>query len=182
LLGLDLTVVASCCSVELDPVAASGVVYVAGPRVVATVLGVLGAGASIGAAVYAARAPSRRRLVAAGAVSLVAFPAAVAATILEVAPHAFEAPQHVCPFCLLRGDVLAIGYPLFGALFVATVSLAAAAASAILSRDDAALHPFAKSRLKRGATAWLVALVIAALPIARFALVSDGASLFTVLP
>jgi len=182
LLGLDLTVVASCCSVQLDPVVASGAAYAGGPRVPATAAAIAGALASIALAAWAARSPSRRNVLAAGVLSLVTLPAAIAATILEVAPHAFEAPQHVCPFCLLRGEAWAVGYPLFGAIFVATVSAVAAAASAALSSDTAALSPFAKSRLRRGAAAWAAALAIAVIPIARYAIVSDGASLFAVLP
>jgi hypothetical protein len=179
---LDLTVVASCCSVQLDPIAASGGGYAGGPRVLATALAAGGTLASIAVALLAARAPTKARVAAAGAVSLVSLPAALAASVLEVAPNAFEVPQHVCPFCLLRSDVLAIGYPLYGALFLAVVWAGGAAVSALLARRDAAreaLAPFAKRALVRGAVAWSVALVVAVLPIARFAIVSGGASLFT---
>jgi len=169
LLGLDLSVVASCCSVQLDPVAATGETFASGPRVLFTALGVLGAVLSIGAALFA------------GAVSVLALPAALAASVLEVAPHAFEVPTHVCPFCLLRPDVLALGYPLYGALFLATAWVGGAAVSAILSRGGsakAALGDFAAHRLRRGAMAWGCALVLGALPVIRFAIVSGGASLF----
>jgi hypothetical protein len=178
---LDLTVVASCCSVQLDPVASGGGGYASGPRVLATVLAAIGTIASIGAALLAARSPTRARILAAGVVTLVSLPAALAASVLEVAPHAFEVPHHVCPFCLLRGDVLAIGYPLYGALFLATTWAVGAALSALLARGAAsgeALAPFARSLLRRGAVAWTLALVVAVLPIARFAIVSGGASLF----
>jgi crotonobetainyl-CoA:carnitine CoA-transferase CaiB-like acyl-CoA transferase len=53
--------------------------------------------------------------------------------------------------------------------------------AAILARGTAAreaLAPFARGLLRRGAFAWALAFVIAALPIARFAVVSGGASLF----
>jgi hypothetical protein len=177
---LDLTVVASCCSVELDPVAASGGGFASGPRVLASVLAVVLTCAAIGAALLAARAPSKTSVIAAGVVSLVALPVALAASVLEVAPHAFEVPQHVCPFCLLRSDVLAIGYPLYGTLFLAVVWAAGAGVSAILARGAAvdALGPFAKTALRRGAIAWAVALAIGIAPVLRFALVSGGASLF----
>jgi len=178
---LDLTVVASCCSVQLDPVAAAGEGFASGPRVLATVLAVIGTVASIGVALLAARSPTKARITAAGVVTLVSLPAAIAASVLEVAPHAFEVPHHVCPFCLLRGDVLAIGYPLYGALFLATTWGVGAGVSAVLARGTAAreaLAPFARGLLRRGAFAWALALVIAVLPIARFAVVSGGASLF----
>lgn len=181
LLGLDLSVVASCCSVQLDPVAATGETFASGPRVLFTVLGALGAVLAIGAALFAARSPSRPRVLVAGAVSVLALPAALAASVLEVAPHAFEVPTHVCPFCLLRPDVFALGYPLYGALFLATAWASGAAVSAILSRGgpaQAALGDFAARRLRRGAMAWGCALVLGALPVIRFAIVSGGASLF----
>lgn len=178
---LDLTAVASCCSVQLDPVAAVGEGYATGPRALATVLAILGAFASIATILLAARRPTRGRVAVAGLVTLVSLPAAVAATVLEVAPHAFEVPNHVCPFCLLRGEALAMGYPLYGALFLAATWALGAAASALLARGVAAneaLAPFASRALRRGALAWGIALGIAAVPVVRFSIVSGGASLF----
>jgi hypothetical protein len=105
----------------------------------------------------------------------------LAASVLEVAPHAFEVPQHVCPFCLLRSDVLGIGYPLFGAIFLAVVWGVGAGACGLLARGPAAaaaFAPFAKSRLVREAVAWGVALVLGAAPIVRYAIVAGGAPLF----
>ena len=181
LLGLDLSVVASCCSVQLDPVAATGEPHATGPRVLLTVLALVGAVVSIAAALLAARSPSRRRILAAGAASLVTLPAALGASVLEVAPHAFEVPTHVCPFCLLRPDVLSIGYPLYAALFLATAWAGGAAVSAMLSRggaSKAALSGFAPRRLRLGAIAWGLALAVGAFPVIRFAVASGGASLF----
>jgi hypothetical protein len=121
------------------------------------------------------------RVIAAGIVSLGALPVAVAASILEVAPHAFETPHHVCPFCLLKSDVLGLGYPLYGALFLATTWAVGAAASAAISRGVVStdvLVPFARNRLRLGAIAWASAVALGALPVVRFAIVSGGASLF----
>jgi hypothetical protein len=183
LLGLDLSVVASCCSVALDPITAAGEAAAASsaPRVLLTVLAALGIVASIAMALFAARAPSRRRVLAAGATTLVSLPVALAASVLEVAPHAFEVPTHVCPFCLLKPDVFAIGYPLYGALFLATAWVGGAMVSAILSRNAAAraaLDEFAAGRLRLGAYAWACALLLGAAPVIRFTLVTGGASLF----
>lgn len=178
---LDLTVVASCCSVQLDPVAAAGEGYATGPRVLATALAVGGTFASIAAALLAARSPTKLRVAAAAGATLVTLPAALAASILEVAPHAFEVPHHVCPFCLLRSDVLAVGYPLYGAIFLASTWALGAGASALLARSTAAadaLAPFAARVLRRGAMAWALALALGAVPVIRFAIVSGGASLF----
>lgn len=181
LLGLDLSVVASCCSVQLDSTSAMMEGHAAGPRPLITALAALGAAAAIAASLYAARAPSRGRVVAAGLASVLALPAALAASVLEVAPHAFEVPMHACPFCLLKAEVFAIGYPLYASLFFATAWSGGAALSAVLSRgapSKAALGAFAAKKLRRAALAWGCALALGALPIARFAIVSDGASLF----
>jgi len=178
---LDLTAVASCCSVQLDPVAAVGEGYATGPRVLATGLAIGGTLASIALALVAARAPSRLRVAAARLASLVTLPAALAASVLEVAPHAFEVPHHVCPFCLLRSDVLGLGYPLYGAIFLASTWALGAGASAAFAGGAAArqaLVPFARTVLSRGALAWAIALILAVVPVARFAMVSGGASLF----
>lgn len=90
-------------------------------------------------------------------------------------------PTHVCPFCLLRPDVFAIGYPLYAALFLAFAWAGGAGGSAVLSRGaaaKAALGDFAARRLRLGAIAWALALALGALPVIRFAIVAGGASLF----
>jgi hypothetical protein len=82
---------------------------------------------------------------------------------------------------LLRADVLAIGYPLYAAVFLATIWAGGAAVSALLSRGPAsekALGAFAARRLRLGAIAWGCALVLGATPMIRFAIVANGASLF----
>jgi hypothetical protein len=180
-LGLDLTVVASCCSIELDAATATEQAHAAGPRVLVTgvALGLVLV-ASV-TAMAAARSPTRARILAAGVGTLLALPPALGAVALEVAPHAFEVPTHVCPFCLLKPDVLALGYPLFGSLLVATAYVGGAALSALLAQSGAArseLVRFAPSRLRRGAAAWALALLVGALPVLRYAMVAGGASLF----
>lgn len=181
---LDLSVVASCCSVRLDAAVSSSdghATFGSLVRNVVTVLAVTSTLFAIGLAWTASRAPTKSRVTLAGAASLLALPAVVAATVLEVAPHVFEVPQHVCPFCLLRSDVLAIGYPLYGAIFLAVVWAVGAASSALLSRSPAtrsALPSFAKPRLRRGAVAWAIALVLGIAPVVRYAVVSGGVSLF----
>jgi hypothetical protein len=181
LLDLDLTVVASCCSVQLDAVAAGNGGYTTGPRALSTVLAPIAAVLAIGVALLAARRPRASMVALAGAFAVLAFPIAIAAVVLEVAPHAFELPQHVCPFCLLKGDVLGLGYPLFGSIFLAVVWGVGAAASAILTRRSTArdaVDAFLTSRLRREALAWSIALVLGVLPVARYAWMSGGASLF----
>ncbi len=180
-LDLDLSVVASCCSVQLDASAAGAAMsYASGPRILATVAAPLVIALSVAVALFASRRPRRAMVVFAGALSACAFPLAIAASVLEVAPHAFEVPQHVCPFCLLKSHVAFIGYPLFGLIFLAVVWSAGAATSAILARGDAAraaFEGFARERLRREAFAWCFALLIGIAPIARYAIVA-GAPLF----
>jgi hypothetical protein len=183
-LNLDLSVVASCCSVRLDAVAAGA----SGPeglgasaRALSTAGASLAITLSVVLALMAARRPRSPLIVAAGIASLVAFPFALAASVLEVAPHAFELPQHVCPFCLLRPNVWGIGYPLYGALLLAVTWSLGATIGALLAKTDqvrSALRPFAGARLRREAYAWIAVFVLGALPVARYALLSGGASLF----
>lgn len=180
-LDLDLTVVASCCSVTLD--AGAGVVEGAafGPRVPTTIAAIVAIVAAMLVGALAARRPERPRVVLAGALSLAAFPFAVAAVMLEVAPHAFEVPQHVCPFCLLKADVLGIGYPLFGAVFLATLWGGGAALGSLVSSGETAreaLAPFARAALRRSRIAWAVALGLAVAPVLRYAVVSGFTPLF----
>ena len=166
---------------QLDPVSASGEGYAVGPRVLVTVLALVGVALSVGAGLLAARRPSRVAVVFAGVASLLTLPLALGASVLEVAPHAFEVPTHVCPFCLLKIDVLGIGYPLFGAIFVGASWAGGAAVSALLARTRStteALARFAPSQLRISASAWGVALAVALVPIVRYALVGGGASLF----
>ncbi len=178
---LDLTAVASCCSTQLDAAVASNASFSTVSREITTALALAGTVAAIVAAFGAARTPTRRRVASAGLASLVALPFALGASALEVAPHAFEVPQHVCPFCLLRGDVYGFGYVLFGALYLGATWAMGAGLAAVLARTTPsleALTAFARRRMVLGAAAWLVALVVAAAPVARFAVVSGGSSLF----
>jgi hypothetical protein len=178
---LDLSVVASCCSVQLDAEAAGfGAGMAHGPRVLTAILAPIAIALSIGVALLAARKPTAGRAAVCGALSLATLPIALAASVLEVAPHAFEVPQHVCPFCLLKADVLGLGYPLFGAIFLAVVWSAGAALSGLVARGPAAraaFAAFARDRLRREVWAWAIALALGIAPVARYAIVA-GAPLF----
>jgi hypothetical protein len=183
-LNLDLSVVASCCSVRLDA-SALGIVAPLGlgptARHVATTGALVAASTASILALRAARRPRGRLFLGAALSTLVALPFALAACVLEVAPHAFELPQHVCPFCLLRPSVLGLGYPLFGSILVATTSGIGVGLGALLARSEScreALGPFARIRLRREAAAWAAAVVLGALPVARYAWLSGGSSLF----
>ncbi len=181
LLDLDLTVVASCCSVELDASSVAAEAHAGGPRVLATICALVSVGAAIGVGLLASRRPVRPLVAFAGALSLAAFPWAVAAVMLEVAPHAFEVPQHVCPFCLLKPEVMGLGYPLFGAMFLAVLWGVGAGVSGLLARGPASMEAFpvfAAGRLRRASAAWALVLLLGIVPVLRYAMVSGFAPLF----
>jgi hypothetical protein len=180
-LGLDLTVVASCCSVGLDGSAPATAAFVHGPRqLVSTVGPLIIAASAITAWLVSARAATRA-VVLSGLLGLAALPFALGAAVLEVAPHAFELPGHLCPFCLLRSDVYGLGYPLFGSIYLAVIWGTGAALGALLLRKQpagSALGAFVRPRLRGQAIAWMVALAVGAFPVLRYAIVAGGASLF----
>lgn len=179
--SLDFSVVASCCSTTLGEGRREGAVFWQGPRVLMTWGAVLGGVLAIGTALWAFRSPARRLITFAGVTALAVLPFAAGAVILEVAPHVYEAPEHLCPFCLFKAEAFFIGYPLLGAVFLAGVWGLGAAVAAWLANGEharAAFPAFARSRMIREALAWTVALFIGALPIGLYALSSPGASLF----
>ncbi|HEU4407427.1 MAG TPA: hypothetical protein VFS43_19330 [Polyangiaceae bacterium] len=185
--GLDLKAVASCCSTGVDEggeALARGAG--GGARAAATAAALALVPSALGASLWAARRGGRGRALAAGLLSLAALPAAAAAVVLEVAPHVYEVPHHRCPYCLFRADAWGIGYPLFGALFVAAVAALGTTLGALLTlRSREASDPFpafARERLGRAAAAFAVALALGAAPVLRYAIVSGGASLFAGAP
>ena len=178
LLELDLSATASCCSAELDTALAAGPGHVSLPRLGVTVTG----GAFVLLAVFVgarvARRPNTGAMLAAGAVAVFASALGVLAVVFGVAPHAFETPHHLCPFCLLHGDVGAIGFPLFGALYAGVVWALGAVTAWLLSREPALSLLFARTRFGRSAGAFLVAFVVGLMPIVRYAWHTGGVFLF----
>jgi hypothetical protein len=158
-----------------------GTIFWQGPRTLATWGAVVSVGLTIATSLFAFRRPARGAVTVAGAAALGAVPFALGAVILQVAPHVYEAPEHLCPFCLFKSDAYFIGYPLFGAVFAAVSWGLGAAGAALLATGDrtrAAFPAFAQSRMARQACAWAFALVIGAAPVAMYAASSPGASLF----
>ena len=181
LLKLDLSITASCCSVQLDAAAAGNGGFAHGPRIIAATLAPIAIAIAIAVAFAALRRPKPPLVFAAGVFALIAFPLALGAAVLEVAPYAFELPQHVCPFCLLKADVLGIGYPLFGSILLAVIWGAGAAVVALLARAAAArevFESFVRSRLRREIAAWSICVILCVLPVARYAWLTRAVSLF----
>jgi hypothetical protein len=178
---LDLSVVASCCSTTLDAARREGTSFWQGPRLLSTWGSAVGIPIAIGASLFALRRPVRAVVGLAGATTLAVVPLTVGAVVLEIAPHVYEVPEHLCPFCLFKADAYFIGYPLFGAIFLAvTWGLGAAVAAVVSTGTHArmAFPAFARSRMARQAAAWAVALVVGAAPVILYNMASPGASLF----
>jgi hypothetical protein len=178
---LDLTAVASCCSVQLDTELAGVSGLFQGPRVPsavgALVLGAVAAGLSL----LVSRKVTRAGALAAGLACVFGVPLALAAATFEVAPHVFETPTHLCPFCLFRSDAWGLGYALFGAVLAAGLLGGGLVLSALLSGTGAraeAFAAFARRNLRWQASACVVAIALGVFPVARYAIISGGASLF----
>lgn len=168
-LSLDFEMVASCCSVTLDGGGTSAWAdSVLGRNgfhlalALGTLSGVLG--------LALARAPRPGLAFALGPLSTLSLATFVPAVLDVVAPHVYELPHHRCPFCLLHADVGGIGWPLFGAVFVASATgLGATLVESLRSRagalaTDATLRGLGKS----AGIAWLLATALAAAPVARY--------------
>jgi hypothetical protein len=179
--GLDLSMVASCCSTNLDRLTAQASVFRDGPRLLATGGALLGIPLAVATALLAQRRPGPALVGLAGATTLAVLPLTLGAIVLEVAPYVYEVPTHLCPFCLLKRDAHFIGYPLFGAIFLAVVWGVGAAVAALVARGPAAREAFgafARSRMTRQAAAWTIALVVGSAPVVAYSVLSKGASLF----
>lgn len=179
---LDFDVVASCCSVSLDGGSvgrwgASG--GGASARLFYAALALsIGAAAALS---WTRRRPARAAALASTLLSLAAALTMTPAVLLYVAPHAYETPHHLCPFCLLHADVGGIGWPLFAALFSGTALGAGAGMVDLIGRRVGALAAAAdleRSLGRWGALSWLLVSALALAPIVRFAILSGGASLF----
>lgn len=180
-LDLDMSVVASCCSVGLDDALRTARSDGASPHRwsgwVALVTSVSAAAASF----RAWRRPGRFTAWSTTLLSGAAGTAAVPAILWVVAPHAYETPHHLCPFCLLHADVWGLGWPLFGALFTAAVC--GLSTGLVETQRHASGEPEVALTLQRrlggwAAASWMVATVIAALPILRYMWITGGLSLF----
>jgi hypothetical protein len=171
--ALDLSVVTTCCSVEIGETVKqiSGAESTLRSMVwVAPLL--LGVTAVSTFATSRSPSPSKARFVS--LMALLAFPVASMFFVTVTAPHVFEVPQHRCPFCLFRADAFWIGYPLLLAS-IAGCSLSLGASLTSLVGDGEHLwQTIARTNLRRAALCWALALVLGLLPVVRYAIVSGG--------
>lgn len=185
-LDLDFRVVASCCSTGFGPSAGAVLGRDGGAETVAmgalVGLGVLSATLAALAARARNDGASSALAIAASLASMGAAVAAVPAIVGYVAPHAYETPVHQCPFCLLRFEESGgVGWPLYVALALALGAALALLTSALAGRqvrEPALVAPLRRRFAWTTAAAWTVALLAAIYPVARFAWITGGASLF----
>ncbi len=178
---LDMQVVASCCSVGLDDALGSDPSGSGGPRALAAWVALGAAGVAATSALLTWRRPGR---VIAGITALSSAAAgvlALPAILGYVAPHAYESPHHLCPFCLLHADVWGIGWPLFAFLFAAAIT--GVAIGVVESQRKASGEPDPLDALERqlggwSAACWILTISLAAAPVVRYAALTGGASLF----
>lgn len=181
ILDLDMQVVASCCSVGLDDALGGTTTGAGGPHELA---GGLGLGAGLAAAFVSLlgwRRPGRATAIGVALASALAFAAAIPAILFFVAPHVYETPHHLCPFCLLHADVLGIGWPLFAALFGAAIcglGVGLVESQRRASGEPATLTTLARRLSGWAALLWIVTLSISLAPVVRYAWITGGASLF----
>ncbi len=184
-LALDFRVVATCCSTGFGPGEVSVLGREGEAEEGAMIALVLFGALSALLALLSTRARERAADLLAGAASLSAVLAAFAAVpaiVGYVAPYAYETPIHQCPFCLLRVEESGgIGWPLYVALALAlgaSLSLGVSALTSSRLLEPAAALPLRRRFARLAALAWALAIASAIYPIARFAWVTGGASLF----
>lgn len=179
-LGLDRSVIASCCSLELD----ANAIEIARTGRDAPTWSALGGSIAVllaaTLALFAARKPQARRLLVAGAASALALPLSLLAISEWVAPHVFETPSHRCPFCLLEPSAGYLGYVLLAALLIACSRALGTALAFVLLAPSArdALRAVVPRALTGAAWAWAALAVCASVPVLRFYALYDGRSLF----
>lgn len=180
-LDLDFRMVASCCSTGLEGARELVTGAGGGARTTAFALFVAASLGAIVVSLVARRSAGPRLAFVAGVLASIAALASVPAVLGYVAPHAYESPEHLCPFCLLDAEGGYIGWPLYAALFAGTALGLAALVSAVMMRrveEKDAIARTLRTTLLRTAVAWSIALALAVYPAVRFAVVTGGASLF----
>lgn len=180
-LDLDMQVVASCCSVGLDDALGATSGAAGGPRALSAWSALGASSVAALSSVLAWRRPSRAASALTAVASVVALVLAIPAILWFVAPHAYETPHHLCPFCLLHADVGGIGWPLFGALFGAAIcglAIGLVEAHRRASGEPAAIGAMEKKLGGWAALLWVTTMALGAAPVVRYALVTGGASLF----
>jgi hypothetical protein len=179
---LDFKVIASCCSVWVDAAVVNNnpAVALLSP-VAAGVVGLMAATAAALASASAARWPGRALAWLACGTSAMGAVAVLPAILGVVAPHVLGTPWHLCPFCLFHVQGGGLGWPLFGALFLGSVTgigLGLVESYRTNASDPTAVRDMQKSLGRWSALGWLFALGCGLYPVMRYWLQSGGVSVF----
>lgn len=180
-LDLDMEATAACCSIGLDSRLAEGGAASRGPRILGAWLA-LGAAVAAGLFAFAAwRKPTPVTGWITAILSGVAAFLAMPAILGTVAPHAYESPYHLCPFCLLHADVAGLGWPLFSALFGAGIfgtAIGLVEAHRRRSNEPAQVSDLVRRLGGWAAVCWALTVVLGVAPVVRYAWITGGTSLF----
>jgi len=179
---LDFKVIASCCSVWIDDsvVKNQAAMLVLSPWWA----GGLGLAATVSGLITSAatwRRPRRAIALVAGGLSALTPIGALPAVLGVVAPHVLETPAHLCPFCLFHAQGDYIGWPLFTAIFVGSVTgmgLAVVEVNRAAIGDPAPVVEMQKVLGRWSVVGWACALVCGVAPVVRYWLKSGGVSVF----
>jgi hypothetical protein len=151
-LDLRAATITSCCGKLFGDARRVAGVDLAGvePKLAATLLfgGLL---VTIGFALSATR--SRLMAGVLGLLSPMMFSVAIAGVVSLVSVYVYELPHHHCPFCLLKREYGYFGFPLYGALFLATgAGLSAGVLAAVPHKPSLqTVLPILRRRLSIGA-------------------------------
>jgi hypothetical protein len=179
---LDFSVIASCCSVWLDNTTLNSQAarLVVSPNLAGS-LGLAGVALALTASGVVWRRPGRTSALVTALLSGVASVAAVPAVLGVVAPYALATPGHLCPFCLLHAQGGWLGWPLFGALFTATLTglgIGVVELHRAAGDNPGIARRFQQTLARWSAFAWLGVLVAGVFPVARYLIRSNGISVF----
>lgn len=180
--GLDLDVVATCCSVFVDSTSANGgVIGHAGERYLELAIAGGAAAIAVFAGVMLARKASAPRGVLMSILGVAGGAFALRAVTDVIAPYVYETPNHQCPYCLLHGDAAPAGPLLLAGIAVAFLTGVATLAVLPQMRRAGAQNA-AREVLERlgrmQAVAWAVVLVAGAYPVLRYGVVAGTWELF----
>lgn len=179
LLGLDFTVVASCCTRVVDAARQETGDGAAPWRTLALAL----ASGLLAMLSHARlwRNPSALAGLLAGALGLLAAGLSGAALSRVAAPFVFETPAHPCAYCLLHSEAQPLGLALLLAWSAAGLTAARTLGVAWAARREGArktAEALLREESPRGALLWAVTLGALLAPLARYATLTGGLGLF----
>jgi hypothetical protein len=146
--------------------------------------GALGVVAILGAVLTSAEAsrwPGRAVVLAACGASALAPVMVLPAVLGVVVAHVLGTPTHFCPFCLFHVQGGGIGWPLFSAIFLGSVT--GMGLGVVELNRNAVVDPAPIREMRRilgrwSAGAWLFAMSFGVFPIARYWLQFGGVTVF----